>query len=683
MKASYNWLKEFVDFNLSPEELAHAITMAGLEVEEIKTVGNDTVFDIGITPNRQDCLSIRGIAREISAILGLPFKDISATIENEEGEGPEVYIEEPDLCHRYSSRIITGVRPAPSPAWMAERLGACGIRPVSNIVDVTNYVLLETGQPLHAFDLDKLSGKKIVVKLADDSHKFTTLDEEERTLHKEVLLICDADRSVAVAGIMGGKETGVSDSTASILLESAYFKPASIRKSSKRLGLITESSYRFERGIDKETITLSLDRAAQLIHELAGGRISRTTDIYPSAFVPKPISVKFSKINSLIGVDIDRAFVEKTLRNFGFNPKTEGETIIVAPPSYRQDVTMDVDIVEEIARLYGYDRIPSTMPVMQMSPAPRHSGRELCRSLKTSMVKSGYFEVINYSFINPDALDMMLLPPADIRRNLVYIKNPLRKEESAMRTTLVPSLLNNIMTNLNRGEKMLRFFEISRVFLPSNGKLPGEILHLGIIFHKEKSASIWEASHESFYDVKGVVENILSEMKISNVSFLQNEAAPEPYLHPGKSCSITVDGERIGSIGALHPAAAKNFDIKGDVTISEIYLDSIITRNSSLAVYKPIPKYPYVERDAAFIVDDAVTVSEIEKEIFNARSDIIESVRLFDVYKGKPIPNDKKSLAFSIRYRSAERTLTDTEVDKLHGRIVDSVKANLKAELRS
>ncbi|MDO8282902.1 MAG: phenylalanine--tRNA ligase subunit beta [Thermodesulfovibrionia bacterium] len=684
MKASYNWLKEFVDFDISPEELAHAITMAGLEVEEIENIEGDTVFDIGITPNRQDCLSIRGIAREISTILGLPLKDVSVKIECEEGDGPEILIEEPDLCHRYSSRIITGVKPAPSPDWMVKRLEACGIRPLSNIVDVTNYVLLELGQPMHAFDLDKLSGSRIVVKRADDAHKFTTLDDEERLLHNEILLICDANKSVAVAGVMGGKNTEVSDSTSSILLESAYFKPSSIRRTSKRLNLLTESSYRFERGIDKEAVTLALDRAAQLISELAGGKVTKTTDIYPTQFKPEEISLTFEKINSLIGVDIDKAFVEKTLKSLGFDPKISGDVITVTPPSFRSDVSMDVDIIEEIARLYGYDNIPSTLPVMQMSSAPEHRSQEFVRSLKTSFAQSGYYEAINYSFLSPEIIEKIMLSSDDKRRALVYIKNPLRKEESAMRTTIVPALLNNVSVNLNRGEKMIRFFEISKIFLSSDDKLPKEILQLGAVFRKEKTASIYENRHEGFYDIKGLFENILTDLNLKNVSFEHGTTAPEPYLHPGKSCSIMIGNERVGSMGVLHPGVAKEFDIKGDITIAELYdLSMILDAIPSGITYKQMPKFPYVERDAALIVDDSTTVSDIRKVIMNVESDIIDSMTLFDVYKGKPIPNDKKSLAFAIRYRSSIKTLTDDEVDRLHSRIVDLIKSELDAELRS
>jgi phenylalanyl-tRNA synthetase beta chain len=683
MKATYDWLKEFVDFDISPEELAHAITMAGLEVEEIEEIDGDTVFDIGITPNRADCLSIRGIARDISAILGLPLKMSSVTIAGEDGRGPEVEILDPDLCHRYSARVIRDVKTGPSPDWMVRRLEACGIRPASNIVDVTNYVLLELGQPLHAFDLDRLDGGRILVQRAGTVDTFTTLDDEERNLLPETLLIMDGAKPVALAGVMGGQNTEVTDSTSNILLESAWFQPSSVRRTSKSLNLSTESSYRFERGVDKEAVTLALDRASQLIAELAGGSVSQITDIYPHRFASRKVTVSFERIRSLIGADIDSTFIEKTLGNLGFQVGKDDGVLSIVPPSFRDDIEMDVDIAEEIARLYGYDNIPATLPVIQMSHTPEHAMQQFIRTVKMSFVKSGYSEVINYSFVNPAALESLQLSPGDTRKKLIYIKNPLRQEESALRTSLVPALLNNVSMNLNRGEKELRFFEVSKVFLSSGEKLPREVTQAGIVYHKDKSRSMWENRHEGLYDLKGMIENMFSSFKI-DVSFLQNPETPEPYLHPGRSCTIMIDDTIAGSLGSLHPAVAEAFDITGDITIAEFHdVEKMADAIPSSTTYVSLPKYPYTERDISVIVTDDVSVAEIRNEILKVDSEIIESVVLFDVYKGKPIPADRKSIAFGIRYRSVERTLTDSEVDQVHGEITERLKNTLHAELRS
>ncbi len=683
MKASYNWLKEFVDFDLPHEELAHTLTMAGFEVEAIEEYEDDIIFDIGVTPNRPDCLSIRGIAREIAAILDLPFKDVTVEITSGKSGGPAVKIENKDLCFRYSSRTVSGVKPGPSPSWLVKRLETCGFRATSNIVDITNYILLELGHPMHAFDLDKLGGGNIIVKSAGNEKEFVTLDEEKRKLSNDMLLIWDSEKPVAIAGVMGGRSTEVSESTNNILLESAYFIPSSVRRTSKSLNLSTESSYRFERGVDIDAVTLALNKAARMIKEIAGGEISGITDEYPEKIMPIEIPVSFNKINSLIGIDIEESFVEKTLKSLGFEFKREGQGIVATPPSFRNDAEKDIDIIEEIARLYGYDRIPSTLPVMQMSAAPEHRTQKLIRNLKDSMVKSGFSEAINFSFLSPDILDQLKLGPDDRRRNLIYVKNPLRQEESAMRTTLIPALLNNVSLNLNRGEKMLRLFEISRVFLSGNEKLPNEVTQLTAVFHKENAASIWQNNHDCFYDLKGVIENIFQDLRVKGISFVE-DGDSEPYLHPGKSSSIIADGKKVGSIGILHPGTAETFGIKSNMAVAEIYdIKEIMDLTSNKITYTALPKYPYVERDVALVVNDDITSAAIRKEIIDVESDIIESVNLFDIYKGKPIPPDKKSLAFSIRFRSPERTLTDEEVDNLHSSIRQRLKKNLNAELRS
>ncbi len=683
MKVSYNWLKEFVDFKLSPEDLAHKLTMTGLEVEEIEKLNDDTQIDIGVTPNRPDCLSIRGIAREISAILDLPLIDVTAAIDKEEGRGPVVEIESPKLCPRYTARVISGVKTGPSPEWLSKRLESCGIRPTSNIVDVTNYIMLELGQPMHAFDLDKLAGGKIVVKQAKGISSFTTLDNEKRKTSEDMLLIWDAEKPVAVAGVMGGLDSEVSETSVNVLLESAYFNPSSVRRTSKDLNLSSEAAYRFERGVDKEAVALAMDRAAQMIQEIAGGVVTGITDNYPMPHEPVTILVSFNKINSVIGVDVGQSFVEETLMRLGCKTERAGDSLSVVPPSFRDDIQRDIDIVEEIARLYGYDNIPSSFPVMQMSAAPVHKQQELIKDIKNSMVKSGFSEVINFSFINPESLDKLLLPDTDSRRSLTYVKNPLRQEDAAMRSTLIPGLLTNINTNLNRGEKMLRFFEISRIFIKSDRKLPNEIVQVASIFHKEQSTSVWENKHDGFYDLKGLFENIFADLNIRTLSFTKEPAFAVPYLHPAKSCSLIIDNKTVGVIGKLHPTVADSFDIKGDITVAEIYdVNDILESIPSCTSFKPLPKFPYVERDMALIVTDDVSVNSITQEINSIDSDIIESVRLFDIYKGNSIDKDKKSLAFSIRYRSAEKTLTDIEVDELHNSIISLIRSNLNAELR-
>jgi phenylalanyl-tRNA synthetase beta chain len=684
LKASYKWLKEFADFSLSPKELAHALTMAGFEVEGMEDIEGDTMLDINVTPNRPDCLCITGIAREISAILEVPFKAASIDVRKQEGRGPEIEIKDPQLCKRYASRLISGVKPAPSPAWLAKRLESHGFRASYNVVDVTNYVLLEMGQPLHAFDLDKLSEQKIVVKTAGAEINFRTLDDEDRKLSKDMLLIWDAEKPVALAGIMGGQNTEVSLSTVNVLIESAYFQPASIRRTSKTLNITSESSYRFERGVDIDNVARALDRAAQMITEIAGGKVSMLTDIYPESYEFKKIFVRTEKINSLLGIEIKESSIQKILNSLGFETEREGEGYIVTPPSFRQDIQRDVDVIEELARLYGYDKIPATLPYIRMQPAPVNKRRDMIRTIKNSMIRSGFSEAINYSFFKPDTLDKLNLPSDDKRRDLIFVKNPLRKEESAMRTSLIPALLTNVSLNLNRGEKEISFFEVSRVFLPSDEKLPNEVVQMAAISNNNKSAVLWENKHDGFYGLKGVLENLFSDLKIKQYYLEQDTSSIEPYLHPGKSCNININGEKIGSLGAIHPRVSELFDIKGGMTILEINdLEKLLEHVSSGTTFVSLPKFPYVERDVAIIVSDEVSVEEVNREIISVDSNLIEAVTLFDIYTGKPIPQDKKSLAFSIRYRAADRTLTDQEVDSIHSIIVERLKNSLKAELRS
>lgn len=684
MKASIKWLKEYVDFSLSLKELSHLLTMAGLEVEGAEEKGNDTILEVAVTPNRPDCLSIRGIAREISANLGTPLKKVPAPIGIKEGEGPEIAIEDQELCTRYASRIIYGVKPGPSPEWIVKRLEAHGFRSSLNIVDITNYVLLEMGHPLHAFDLDRLAGKKISVRRAGSAKEFQTLDKEKRVLNNDTLMIWDAEKPVAIAGIMGGLNSEVTSSTVNILLESAWFKPDSIRRSARRLGLDTESSYRFERGADVNGLTDALDIAAQMIAEIAGGTLTKTSDNYPKPCAPQEIFVRHDRINSLLGVDIDKKSALRFLDNLGFKCKSEEKGILVTSPGFRPDIQREVDIIEEIARLYSYDKIPSTLPVMKMQTMPDSTKRGIINNIKDFMVKSGYTEVINLSFLNPTALDNLNIPADDRRRNLVYIKNPLRKEDATLRTSLMPSLLENVSLNMSRGEKALSLFEISRVFFASGEKLPDEVLQMAAIYCKDHSDAVWQKKHEGFFDIKGALENLFNELRIKDYSFKTSNSLCEPYLHPGKSSLVSVRGEVAGSIGALHPGIAERLDLTGDISLFEIYdLKKLLSIMSSEIKFTPLPKYPYVERDLAIIVSKDVTVAKAKAVISGIDTNLIESLKLFDIYTGKPIPPDKKSLAFSIRYRASDRTLTDSEVDALHSAILKELESSIKAELRS
>ncbi|HDZ62733.1 MAG TPA: phenylalanine--tRNA ligase subunit beta, partial [Nitrospirae bacterium] len=621
MKASIKWLKEFVDFSAAPSEVAEALTMAGLEVESIEESEDDTVLELGITPNRPDCLSIRGIAREISAIYKLPFNDKTITIENEKGVRPKIEINDPDLCPRYTSRILNRVKVAPSPDWMRGRLELHGLRPINNIVDITNYVLLEMGHPLHAFDLKNLEGQSIAVRTAGSESKFQTLDSENRTLNSDMLMIWDSKKPVAIAGIMGGLNTEVTESTVNILLESAYFNPVSIRKSSKALNLSTDSSYRFERGADIRGLVTAIDRATQLILEIAGGVATKRSDIYLKPFVPKVIPVKLWKIEKILGIKIDLSLIQEILTALGLKTSINEMLATVTTPSFRHDLQTDIDVIEEIARLYGYDKIPSTLPKMSMKPANENHRWQFIKNIKESMRQSGYSEVINYSFLNPSALDKLRLSPEDIRREMIRIRNPLKKEEEALRTTLIPAILDNVRFNVSRGEKSLSLYEISTVFLNSGEKLPDEQLEMSAVFLKNRESCLWQTDHDPFYDLKGAVEKLLHEFRISNYSFIQDDLPVQPYVHPGKSCVIRVNDHDIGIIGTLHPEVAESFDVSPETNILELNIDKLLESIPSKITFRPLPKFPYVERDIAVIIPDDITSEAVESVILDNESD--------------------------------------------------------------
>jgi phenylalanyl-tRNA synthetase beta chain len=684
MRVPIEWLKEFVEFSLSPEELALKLTMTGLEVESLETVYDDTVFEVNVTPNRPDCLSILGIAREVSAMLNAPLRFPAHEIQAERGPSSvAVAITDEDLCHRYAGRDIEDVALGPSPEWMKRRLEQCGMRPINNIVDITNYVLMEMGHPLHAFDREKLKGGRIRVAPAVPGSRITTLDGSMRDIPEGSLLIWDGERPVAVAGIMGGAETEVGERTKHIFLESAYFLPSSVRRTSKSLGLKTESAYRFERGTDIELLEKALDRAAFLMATLAGGRVSGKVDVYPKPFEPPKITVRVEKVNKILGTSITRDSMLDIMKRLGIEVlQEETESFTVAPPPYRRDMEREIDVVEEVARFHGYEKIPVTVPRIHISGEGTETRHEHVSTVKNSLMVEGFTEAVNYSFMNHKTLDMLSLGSEDMRRRTLTLRNPLNEEESGLRTTLVPSLIQNLVFNVSSGSRDLRLFEISRVYLDRAAALPEEEHHLGVLYFREKVPSLWKEETPDFFLVKGVVESLMQGLKIRGVTF---ESSTEPFLHPGKSCDIRVSGERIGFLGLLHPRIAEELGLKvsrTDIVLLEINLDLLFSFVPDTAKYTPIPKYPGIERDVAVVVDESLPASTILKEIKDYPSELIEDVILFDLYKGKNIPDGKKSLAFTVRYRAKKRTLTDSEIEELHTGLVTYVIARTGGVVR-
>ncbi len=696
MRASLEWLKEFVPVSGPAGEVAHRLTMLGLEVEAVEQLEGDTVFEINVTPNRPDCLSMIGVARELSAAFGTELSFPEHEVAAETGELDfNVDILDSALCRRYAGRIVKGLKIGPSPEWLKRRLEKCGIRSINNVVDVTNYVLIELGHPLHAFDLGTIKGRRIQVGTSRDVKgkveklRFRTLDGNEQELPGDALLIWDAENPIAIAGIMGGLETEVGDSTVDILIESAWFDPVSVRRTSRATGLKTESSFRFERGTDIKMLKKALDRAAFLMHEIAGGTVYGKIDIYPGIYTPVEISIKSEKINGVLGLELTEAEITGYLERLGFVVKKGNGYFNITPPAYRVDVQQGFDVIEEVARAYGYERIPAVLPTAVIGIEAQDNAQKLfsgslLKELKESFLKSGFTEVINYSFMGERDLDFLGFDTDDERRRMVRIKNPLRAEDACMRTTLVPALIGNIVYNVSHDNRSFRLCETSRVFLSKEGSaLPEERNHFAAALYKEKIRSLYKDDTHDFFVVKGVIEALFDILKISRCSFARSS---EPFLHPGQSADILIGGEKIGYVGALSPVIIDRLDIKAhspSIVLAELDCDLIRPGSMQAIKYHPLPRYPHSERDTALVIDESLESAEIVTLLKSYSSELIEDVTLFDVYQGKNIPEGKKSIAFSVRYRASDRTLKDEEVDALHARIVGFVTESTKGQLRT
>jgi phenylalanyl-tRNA synthetase beta chain len=718
MRVPFEWLKEFIELEESPSDVAHKLTMIGLEVEAIEELDGDIVFELNVTPNRPDCLSILGIARELSAIYNIPVKFPEHSIAAEIKELDfNVNIIDSDLCHRYAGRIVKNIKIAQSPDWMIKRLQKCNIRAINNVVDITNYVLLELGHPLHAFDLDKIEGHLIRVGTPKelgykDKVIFKTLDNVEREIPEDALLIWDSKKPIAIAGIMGGTDTEVSDSTRNIFIESAYFDPSSVRRTSKRLGLKTESSYRFERGTDIKILKKALDRAAYLMKLLAHGDIYGKIDIYPKRFFPADIVVRVKRVNDVLGLDLSKDEIFNVLNRLGLEVEDLVDRLRIKPPAYRRDLQNEYDIIEEVARLYGYDRIKAELPKGTIGISQESEVRSqesiVKNNIKQSLLKSGFTEVINYSFMGFQDLDLLRINEDDEKRNAIVIKNPLKVEDTLMRTTLLSGLIRNLRYNISQGNRDLRLFEIAKVYIRSQDyELPYEREHLAILLYKEKVKALYRDDTPVFYVVKGIIEAILNDLKIYEFSFVRSK---EPFLHPGQSADIyivksqeseirrqRIEGKRqienqdleaeikIGYIGSLSPEILDELDLstyKPSIVVAEIDLSSLLPHVTKEVRYRPIPKYPFIERDTAIIVDADLEAETLLRLLRYYQSELIEDIFIFDVYQGKNIPEDKKSIAFNVRYRSSKRTLTDDEVDNLHNNLVKYVLKETKGQLR-
>jgi phenylalanyl-tRNA synthetase beta chain len=682
-------LKEYIAVEAGAEEVATRLTMGGLEVEGIEESALGPVLDVYVTPNRGDCLSMVGVAREVAALYGLPLHIPAPFASEPGGEAARlttVTIEDPDLCPRYAARLVRGVKIGPSPEWIQARLEAAGQRPINNVVDVTNYVMLELGQPLHAFDFAKLAGKRIVVRQARGGETLRTLDGEERALTPPMLVIADAEKPVAVAGVMGGADSEVGDGTTDILLESAHFDPLSVRRTSRALSLRTEASYRFERVVDPNGVLRAVDRACELLTQIgqpqpAGGVV----DVYPHPITPRSLSLRMHRVTELLGMpEITPEIAADCLRRLELgvesDPDGTPEPLVVRVPTFRPDITLEEDLIEEVGRIYGYENIPETLPVGTTTRGGDSAEGRFLMEMRRLLVRSGLQEVITHSLGAPSFFDA----PDDAARRIA-IRNALSAEVGGLRRSLLPGLLDIAQHNATRGRQAMALFEIGRVWqneAQDGGVQPSEYLAVAGLLVGPLTPAGWDRSAlpppADFWTARGVVERLLAELGISEAAFapLGERSAVLPQFHPGRAAVIRLTGERPeGVVGELHPRLAAGLALKERILLFEISVAALQHAVPEEGPrYHPLSRYQAVTRDLAPRVLDAVPYSEVESAVRAAAPDLLEEFRLTDVFRGEPLPEGMKSFTLSFIFRSPERTLTEADVTDALARLREALE---------
>jgi phenylalanyl-tRNA synthetase beta chain len=682
MKISYNWLGELVTLTLNPIELAEKLTMIGLAVESVERVGEDYILDFDLTSNRPDALSHLGIAREAALVCGTDLKERGFKIAESSQSARDlasIEILDPDLCPRYAARVVRGVTVGPSPRWLVDRLEAIGQRSVNNIADITNYVMYEMGQPTHAFDLNLLGGRCLLVRRARGGEQITTLDGFTRELSSEMLVIADADRPVAVAGVMGGQETEISAATTDVLIESAYFNPASVRHTARALGLDTEASYRFSRGADYEAQARAADRVAQMVADLAGGEIlGGVIDVYPAPITRDAVRLREARITRLTGlkVDIERAAEILRALRFGVEQLAHTSELLALAPSFRVDISREEDLVEEVARHVGYDVVDITLPAWS-GEGKYLPGEDRRRNVRKALAALGFDEAVSFSFVNGER-DRLFQPKG---ARPVTLSNPIDVNESEMRTSLLTGLLKALQGNFNYGNRDVRLFEMGKVFEgASESERPREREMLAIVMTGSVAPDDWRGSRQlDFYDLKGAVETAFGALNISGFTI---ERAGVEYLHPGQSALLSRDGQEAARLGRLHPRVASLYKFRQPVFVAEIDFARLLELPSDEVRYSALPRLPAVSRDVSALLSEAVAWGEIERAIGELGISEIVSVRVFDMYRGKELPEGMRSLAFRVTYQGAGRTLTDEEVDASHARVRETLQRRFGAELR-
>ncbi len=646
----------------------------------------DICIEVDLTPNRADCAAVIGIAREVAAIRGKP---LTLPVKGAEITGSSsqfaVQIENPELCPRYAARLVRGVKIAPSPWWLRKRLLAVGLRPVNNVVDITNFVMLEYGQPLHAFDFARLAGKKIVVRTPRPNETTcTTLDGASRTITADTLLICDGEKPVALAGIMGGKNSEITDTTTDILLESACFDPVSIRKSAKEMNISTDSSYRFERGVDPEGTINALARAVQLVCELAGGEAETGVDEFPGKKPPVSLEISTARTNTILGLQLKQEEIAHLLESIEVRCSTRDSDILAAQvPPFRIDLERGVDLIEEVARLYGYDNIPTTSPAGRLEFPYQESSRLKRLAIARELTTIGFFEAINYSFISKKELLQLELAASDPRRLPVALLNPLSEEQGVMRTTLLPGLLANVRRNINFQVTAIKLFELGKVFFPKEKGEPEEKTRLaGVLsgnrFGHPASPLYFKEQMVDIHDTRGAVEFIVQSMRLSTgnhsdaVSFrIPAEQQMEPFVQPKCALELLCGETRVGSLGMLKQEVLRNYSIKNDVFYFDLDYEALCGVKNKAKSFAPLPVYPAVRRDISLVVKKEIAGGTLLAAVKDHKDKLIEDAEIFDTFSGtEKIPQGCKSVSLRITYRSLTKTLTEKGVEKSHARVV-------------
>lgn len=688
MDISYNWLKDLVETDLTPQEIAENLTKVGLAVEGIHPHKDDFVFDIDLTSNRGDCLSHLGVARELSAITNSRLKIEDSKLDSLPTlESRLITIQDADLCHRFTARVIKNVKIAPSPAWLVKRLEAIGQRSINNVADITNYVMHELGNPMHAFDFNKLAGNRIIVRRAKSGEKMQTLDEVEREFTEDMLLICDAEKPIAVGGVMGGLHSSISEETTDVLIEVAYFTRDSIRQTSRKLGLTTEAAYRFERGVDIENLIRASNRATELIIQLAGGEAGDFVDIYPTKKEEISVELRYEKIKTLTGLEVSNQETDRILTKLGFNSAIRNpQSAIYSVPSWRHDISIEQDLIEEVARHIGYDKIGEELP--PAFSAGEYQPNEIRKfHLRQALANLGFDEAISYSFIKTDADETFDFIPQliseKVEEKFVTLQDSIIEGAVRMRPTLLSGLLDAVRTNFNYQRRDVRLFELGKVFATSSNEdgLPKEqelfslILTGGEVL-EGKSVTSRELD---FYDAKGALELAMDAINLPSLNYAPKEIK---HLRKGQAAEISFNGKAVGSIGRISDEIAANYKFRQPVYVVEIDLQTLLAEKQNSVFYKPLSKFPAISRDVSLLVKRATSFAEIIQTVQEQGFELCKNVSFVDVYEGKGMADDERSITIRLEYRSDERTLVESEVEEVHNKILSAIEANLGAKQR-